>query len=44
VRVKDDAALIAALTAEISRKYGAPATPETVESGSLLLYALEPRA
>jgi hypothetical protein len=44
VRVKDDAALIAALTAEISRKYGVPATPQAVESGSLLLFALEPRA
>ena len=44
VRVKDDPALIAALTAEISRKYGAPATPATVESGSLLLFALKPRA
>jgi hypothetical protein len=43
VRVTDDLPLIEALTAEIHRKYGAPATPATVESGSLLLFALEPR-
>jgi hypothetical protein len=42
VRVQD-AAVIAPLTQEISRKYGAPATPETVTSGSLWLFELAPR-
>jgi hypothetical protein len=42
-RVTDDPPLVEALTAEIHRKYGPPATPATVESGSLLLFALEPR-
>lgn len=42
VRVQDPA-VIAPLTQEISRKYGAPATPETVTSGSLWLFELAPR-
>jgi hypothetical protein len=42
VRVAD-APTVAALTSEISRKYGMPATPATVESGSLLLFELKPR-
>ena len=43
VRVQDPV-VIAPLTQEISRKYGAPATPETVTSGSLWLFELAPRA
>lgn len=43
VRVQDPA-VIGPLTQEISRKYGAPATPETVTSGSLWLFELAPRA
>ncbi len=35
--------LLGPLTAEISRKYGAPATPEAVTSGSLWLFQLAPR-
>jgi hypothetical protein len=42
MRVQDPA-VIAPLTQEISRKYGAPATPETVTSGSLWLFELAPR-
>jgi hypothetical protein len=43
VRVQDPA-VIGPLTQEISRKYEAPATPETVTSGSLWLFELAPRA
>jgi hypothetical protein len=42
VRVHDPA-VVEPLTREISRKYGAPATPETVTSGSLWLFELAPR-
>ncbi len=35
--------LLGPLTLEISRKYGAPATPEAVTSGSLWLFELAPR-
>jgi hypothetical protein len=34
--------LLEPLTQELSRKYGAPATPATVESGSLWLFELAP--
>jgi hypothetical protein len=34
--------LLEPLTQELKRKYGAPATPATVESGSLWLFELAP--
>jgi len=36
--------VVEALTNEISRKYGVPATPAAVESGALLLFELTPRS
>jgi hypothetical protein len=36
--------LLKPLTQEISRKYGVPATPEAVTSGSLWLFELTPRS
>ncbi|MEQ8483150.1 MAG: hypothetical protein RIB46_02185 [Pseudomonadales bacterium] len=38
-----DSARVAALVAEINRKYGAGATPAAVESGYLWLFELQPR-
>jgi hypothetical protein len=39
----DDDALIEALVAELNRKYGAGATADTVRSGALWLFELQPR-
>jgi hypothetical protein len=43
VRIKSGP-IVEALTAELNRKYGVPATPKTVAADSIWLFELKPRA